>query len=96
MATGMPPIALSAAELKRLFLEEKISLADGTHIEPVLRKGGSVHEKFLREYLGKNAGDLQMYYQSLVFSGRASMPKEPGSDAEVVATLPERKAPSDM
>jgi TonB family protein len=83
--------AISAEELKSLFLGEKISLADGTHIEPVLRKGGAVHEKFLRDYLGKNANDLQMYYQSLVFSGRASMPRELDSDAEVVAYVARTK-----
>lgn len=77
--------AISSDELKSLFLEERISLADGTHIEPVLRKNGAMHEKFLRDYLGKNPDDLQRYYQSLVFSGRASMPEELGSDAEVVA-----------
>jgi TonB family protein len=76
---------ISANELKGLFLEEKISLADGTHIEPVFKKTGPVHEKFLQEYIGKSADDLRTYYRALVFSGRASMPKELGSDAEVVA-----------
>jgi hypothetical protein len=43
--------ALSSTELKRVFLEEGISLADGTHVEPVLAKGGPVHAAFL-VYLG--------------------------------------------
>jgi TonB family protein len=76
---------ISGNELRSIFLEEKISLADGTHIEPVLQKSGTAHEKFLQEYVGKNADDLRTYYRSLVFSGRASMPKEFGSDAEVAA-----------
>src|ERR1019366_4073001 len=45
---------ISAAELKRVFLEEKISLADGTHVEPVLQKGGPTHAAFLQEYLGRS------------------------------------------
>jgi TonB family protein len=76
---------ISAAELKRVFLEEKIALADGTHVEPVLEKDGPVHEAFLQEYLGISEDDLQTYYRALLFAGRGSMPKAFGSDAEVVA-----------
>jgi TonB family protein len=81
---NIKPDSISADELRRVFLEETISLADGTHVEPVLRKSGPIHEAFLREYLGKTNDDLQTYYRSLVFAGRASMPKELGSDADVV------------
>jgi TonB family protein len=76
---------ISAGELRRVFLKEKISLADGTHVEPVLKKDGPVHEGFLQEYLDISEDDLQTYYRTLVFTGRGSMPKAFGSDAEVVA-----------
>jgi TonB family protein len=76
---------ISAGELKKVFLEERITLGDGTHVEPVLEKDGPVHEAFLRECLGGTDEDLQNYYRALVFSGRGSMPKELGSDEEVVA-----------
>jgi TonB family protein len=76
---------ISAAELKRVFLEEKISLGDGTHVEPVLQKGGPAHEAFLQEYVGRSEDDLQAYYRTLVFTGRGSMPRAFGSDAGVVA-----------
>jgi TonB family protein len=76
---------VSAMDLKRVFLEERNSLADGTHVEPVLGKDGPVHEAFLQRYLEISQDDLQTYYRALVFTGRGSMPKELGSDAEVVA-----------
>jgi len=76
---------ISAADLKRVFLEEKNSLADGSHVEPVLDKDRQVHAAFLQEYLGMSEDDLQAYYRTLVFTGRGSMPKALGSDAEVVA-----------
>ncbi|MGO9402157.1 MAG: TonB family protein [Terriglobales bacterium] len=76
---------ISAGELKRVFLEEKISLGDGKHVEPVLEKDGPVHEAFLQEYLGISEDDLQAYYSTLVFTGRGFTPKVLGSDAEVVA-----------
>src|SRR5260370_16271338 len=75
---------ISAAELKRVFLEEKISL-DGTHVEPALEKDGPVHAAFLQEYLGLTEDDLRAYYSTLVFTGRGFMPKALGSDAEVVS-----------
>jgi len=77
--------AISVDELKSVFLEEKNSLNDGTHVEPVLAKGGPAHEAFVKDYLGKSDSALQTYYRSLVFSGKGSMPKAVGSDAEVVA-----------
>ena len=82
---------ISAGELKSVFLEEANSLGDGTHVEPVLRKGGRIHEVFVQEYVGKTGGDLQIYYRTLVFTGRGSMPKELASDAEIVAYVTGRK-----
>jgi TonB family protein len=92
LASGVKVIAnpsveldsISASELKSVFLEEKNSLR-GTHVEPVLARGGPAHEAFLRQYVGRTNADLQTYYRSLVFTGRGSMPKALASDAEVVA-----------
>ncbi|MGB9074469.1 MAG: TonB family protein [Terriglobales bacterium] len=77
--------AISDSEIKSVFLEERNSLRDGTHVEPVLSKGGPAHAAFLKEYLGQNDDALQNYYRSLVFTGKGSMPKILHSDAEVVA-----------
>ena len=68
--------SVSADELKGVFLATKTSLSDGSHVEPVLEKGGPVHEAFVKEYLGKTDAALQTYYRSLVFTGKASMPKD--------------------
>jgi TonB family protein len=76
---------ISEDELKRIYLEERISLADGTHVEPVLKRDGAVHEAFLQKYLGVTEDDLRIYYRTLLFTGRGSMPKVLESDAEVVA-----------
>jgi hypothetical protein len=83
--------SVSADELKRVFLLTRNSLEDGSHAEPVLLKGGAAHEAFLREYLGKTDSALQTYYRSLVFTGKASMPRTVGSDAEVVSFVVKTK-----
>lgn len=77
--------AISASEIKSVFLEERSSLRDGTHVEPVLSRGGPAHAVFLRDYLGQNDDALYNYYRSLVFTGKGSMPKILPSDAAVVA-----------
>ena len=77
--------AISVRELKSVFLEEQGWLDNGTHVAPVLQKSGSVHQAFLKQYLGQDDDTLQTYYRTLVFSGRGSMPKVLSSDAEVVA-----------
>lgn len=82
---GVKADTISFRELERIFLEENSSLSDGTHVEPVIEKDGPVHEAFLQRYLGRTDDDLQTYYRALVFTGRGSMPRELGTDAEVVA-----------
>lgn len=83
--------SISVDELKNVFLEDTSSLKDGSHVEPVLEKGGATHEAFLKDYLGKNDSALQTYYRSLVFTGKGSMPKAVGSDAEVLAYVAKTK-----
>jgi len=83
--------SVSADELKGVFLATKTSLSDGSHVVPVLEKGGPAHDAFLKEYLGKTDAALQTYYRSLVFTGKASMPKMLAADAEVVAYVAKTK-----
>jgi TonB family protein len=75
---------ITVDELKMIFLQEKLALGDGTHVEPVFEKRGGAHEAFLKEYLNRNDDDLQTYYRTLVFTGRGAMPKQLASDTEVV------------
>jgi len=82
--------AISSGDLKAVFLLDKDSLGGG-HVQPVLSKGGPAHEAFLKDYIGRNDSALQAFYRSLVFTGKASMPKALGSDAEVVAYVAKTK-----
>ena len=82
---------ISADELRGVFLLTKSSLRDGGHVEPVLLKAGAAHESFLKQYVGKTDTALETYYRSLVFTGKASMPKSVASDAEVAAYVARTK-----
>lgn len=83
--------SISADELKSVFLATKTALSDGSRVEPVLIKSGASHEAFLKEYLGKTDAALQTYYRSLVFTGKGSMPKTLGAEAEVLAYVAKTK-----
>jgi len=50
-----------------------------------------VQESFIKEYLGKTDSALETYYRSLVFTGKASMPKILATDAEVEAYVAKTK-----
>jgi hypothetical protein len=75
---------VSSGDLQSVFLLDIDSLG-GSHVEPVLAKGGAAHEAFLRAYLGKDDPALHAFYRGLMFSGKASMPKFLETDADVVA-----------
>jgi hypothetical protein len=81
--------SISAEDLKDVFLENRDSLG-GSHVDPVLEKGGPAHEAFLK-VMGKSESALETYYRSLVFSGKGAMPKTLGSDAEVAAFVAKTK-----
>ena len=82
---------ISPEDLKSIFLTTKTALSDGHHVEPVLLRSGSVHETFVRHYVGRTAIALQNYYRSLVFAGKGIMPKMLASDEEVVAYVSRTK-----
>ena len=68
-----------------------VARAQRRHVEPVLEKGGATHEAFLKQYVGKTDAALNTYYRSLVFTGKAFMPKMLGSDAEVASYVAKTK-----
>lgn len=75
---------VSKSDLKDVFTGASSSLKDGSHVTPVLLKGGADHDAFLSDYVGKNDTAFRAGWRSLVFSGQASMPKSLDGDAAVV------------
>lgn len=76
--------AVSAEELKSVYLLERKTLKDGSVVEPVLQKSGPIHDAFLKQYLERDAEEIHAYYLGLAFSGKGFLPKELHSDAEVL------------
>jgi hypothetical protein len=82
---------ISAEEIRGIFLATKASLSDGSRVEPVLLRGGPIHETFVKQYLGKSDAALETYYRSRVFTGKGLMPICLASDAAVVAYVAKTK-----
>ncbi len=83
--------SVSTEEIRNVFLETKTSLSDGSRAEPVLAKGGPTHEAFLKKVIGRTDPSLQVYYRSLVFTGKAAMPKSFANDDDVVRYVAKTK-----
>ena len=90
IANATLPGDLTSEDLKRIYLGTKTSLADGTHVEPVL-SSGDAHDTFVKQFVGKTDAALRNYYKSLVFTGKGAMPKSFGSDAEVLTYVARTK-----
>jgi ABC-type phosphate transport system substrate-binding protein len=75
---------VSKSELRDVFTGAASSLKDGSHVTPILLKGGAVNDEFLTTYIGKNDTAFRASWRSLVFSGQGSMPKSLDSEAAVV------------
>lgn len=82
---------ISRDDLSRIFLMMKSSLEGTSHVEPVLERDGTAHEVFLKEYIGRSNSALTTYYRSLVFTGKASIPKSFASEANLVAYVAKTK-----
>ncbi|MBZ5685135.1 MAG: substrate-binding domain-containing protein [Acidobacteriia bacterium] len=75
---------ISEAQLREIFTGVRSRLNDGTRTVPVLLKGGAVHEVFLHHYVRDNPEEFRTRWHKAVFTGQGSMPKEFGSEAELL------------
>jgi hypothetical protein len=88
---SVPISAISASDLRAIFLGTKTRFADGSHAVPVFLKGGPVHEVFLKNHVGETPDQFRVRWQKAVFTGQGAMPKTCDNESallEYVATTP--------
>lgn len=78
---------ISAGELKRIYLLQTRKLKNGSVVEPVLQKRGTVHDTFSRQFLERDGEEIRTYYHGVVFTGKGSMPRQVNSDQEMVSYI---------
>lgn len=81
--SGVAASDVSKNDLRDVFTGAATDLK-GSHVTPVLLKGGAANDQFLSAYIGKTDSVFKAGWRSLVFSGQASMPKALDSEAAVV------------
>lgn len=83
---GVAVDALTAAQVKALYLGKEKRLPDGS--SPELgdqAHDGPVYEEFVSKVLGKTPKKMKRYWAKRVFAGKGVPPKELGDDAAVKA-----------
>ncbi len=81
----------SKADIRDVFMGASSNLKSGSHVIPVLLKGGSAHVEFLVMIIGRSDAWFQSNWKSQVFSGQTSMPRSLDSEkamVEYVVTTP--------
>ncbi len=84
--------ALTAAQVKSLFLQKEKSFSDGSSVVLADQSNGSaVRDEFGNKILGKSPKKLKRYWSKRVFAGKGVPPKVVGDDSamkEWVAKTP--------
>lgn len=75
---------ITAEEFTRVFLLKTNTLRNGDHVVPIVGRSASAYDLFLKKYMRRTDAALNTYYRSLLFTGKALMPKFVNSDAEAV------------
>lgn len=81
---GLQVTAISAADLRAIFLGTKTRFSDGSHAVPVTLKGGPVHEVFLRHYIGQSPGEFRAQWRKTVFTGQGAVLKAFDSESALL------------
>ncbi len=76
---------LSAEQVQNLFLGKAKYFPNGKPALAIqLKETAPAYQNFAKEYLHKDANQLRAYWSRLVFTGRASPPREVKDSAEVL------------
>lgn len=76
--------ALSAADVKNIFLGKKTNWDNGAKITFFISEETATHKAFLKSYVGESAARYKKIWRRRVFSGRGKAPKSSSSDKEMV------------
>jgi hypothetical protein len=76
--------SVSKTDIKDVFMGASSNLKSGSHVVPVLLKGGPAHVEFLVLFIGRSDAGFQSSWKSQVFSGQCSMPRTVDSEKAMV------------
>ncbi len=81
---NVPDGSLSAKEIKDIYLGRKTTWSDGSAIQFVVLNNDPTKATFMKDFVGKSAGQFKNYWNQKVFTGQGTPPKSFDSDSELV------------
>lgn len=78
---SVPVDAVSKAELKKIFLGQKVKWENGSHVILVTVANEPMHDRFVKSVTGKSENQFRRWWLTKVFTGEGMLPRT-FSDAE--------------
>lgn len=72
---SVPDSQLTKDDVKAIFLGEKTKWSNDTKIIFVLLKTPELHEKFIKDYIGKSPSQFDNFWKQQIFTGKGKMPE---------------------
>lgn len=72
---SVPDKALSAAELKNIFLGKKVRWADNQRVDCVMLRDSACQESFLNQHIRKTSFQFNNYWKKQIFTGKGRPPR---------------------
>lgn len=87
VSSGLGVSELAKDDLSGMFEGKKANWPAGAKVVLVTQPDASIHEAFLKAYVGKSPSQFATAWKKIVFTGKASAPLSAKSDAEVVEVV---------
>jgi ABC-type phosphate transport system substrate-binding protein len=76
--------ALSRTDIQNIYLGKKTKWGNNQGINFTALGGGSCHEAFVKEYVGRTDFQFQNYWKKQIFTGNGQPPRSFNSEAELI------------
>ena len=81
---GVPEDEVTEVTMRRIYLGKKTRWDGDLRITPVMRKGGDLHEAFVKKVLNRTVASFETYWKQAVFTGRGIPPRSFETEEELV------------
>ena len=82
---GVSLESIATKDLQRIYLGKKTLWPDGSSIVTVMPKDGTVHDRFIEDYLDRSVQRFATYWRQMVFTGKGVPPRSFATEADLVA-----------
>lgn len=77
--------SIKSKDLQRIYLGKKTMWDDGTSIVTVMPKDGTVHDRFIEDYLDRSVQRFATYWRQMVFTGKGVPPRSFVQEIDLVS-----------